>query len=262
MTGPGPAPVLEAIELVAGYRADLPIVHGVSLGVRAGEVLVILGPNGAGKSTLVKAIAGTCARFSGTVRLSGEDLGLLPAHRLCGRGIGFVPQTDNVFTSLSVEDNLRAGAHLLERGLRRQRLVEAWARFPDLAAKRRAPGHALSGGQRQMLAIARALMMAPRVLMLDEPSAGLSPLMVAQVFRELRSIADGGVAVLMVEQNVKAGLALADRGLVLVDGRLAREAPAAALRDDPGLGELFLGHGGRATDPRPSAGHLTRDATP
>jgi branched-chain amino acid transport system ATP-binding protein len=157
-----------------------------------------------------------------------------------------VPQSDNVFTSLTVEENLRAGGHLLGRPLRRQRLEEAWQRFPDLAAKRRSPGHALSGGQRQMLAIGRALMMAPRVLMLDEPSAGLSPLMVGQVFRELRTIADSGVAVLMVEQNVKAGLAIADRGLVLVDGQIAKEAPAARLRDDPGLGELFLGRAGQA----------------
>lgn len=238
--------VLEVKAMLAGYRPDLPIVKGVSLAVSAGEILVILGPNGAGKSTLIKAIAGTCPRLGGSLWLMGEEIGSLASHRLCAAGIGYVPQSDNVFTSLTVEENLRAGGHLLGRPLRRQRLEEAWQRFPDLAAKRRSPGHALSGGQRQMLAIGRALMMAPRVLMLDEPSAGLSPLMVGQVFRELRTIADSGVAVLMVEQNVKAGLAIADRGLVLVDGQIAKEAPAARLRDDPGLGELFLGRAGQA----------------
>ncbi len=173
--------------------------------------------------------------------LADADVSALPAHRLCAAGIGFVPQTANVFTTLSIEENLRAGGHLLTRALLRDRLDEAWARFPDLVAKRRLPGNALSGGQRQMLAVARALMMAPRVLMLDEPSAGLSPLMVQQVFGQVRAIADSGIAVLMVEQNVKAGLGIADRGLVLVGGRVAHQGAAAALQGDPLLAELYLG---------------------
>ncbi|HYF21503.1 MAG TPA: ABC transporter ATP-binding protein [Ramlibacter sp.] len=236
------APLLVAEDVVAGYVPSLPIVHGVSLGVAPGEVLVILGPNGAGKSTFVKSLAGTCPRFSGHVRLAGEDVSTLPAHRLAAAGIGFVPQTANVFTTLSIEENLRVGGYLLERPVLRQRLAQAYERFPDLAAKRRLPANALSGGQRQMLAVARALMMAPRVLMLDEPSAGLSPLMVTQVFQQVRAIADSGIAVLMVEQNVKAGLAIGDRGVVLAGGRIAHEGAARALKDDPLLAQLYLGH--------------------
>lgn len=242
-------PLLVAEDVVAGYRPGLPIVHGASLRVAPGEVLVLLGPNGAGKSTLVKSLAGTCPRFGGRVRLGAQDVGGLPAHRLAAAGIGFVPQTANIFTTLTVEENLRVGAHLLERRLLRQRMDQAFHRFPDLLAKRRLAGTALSGGQRQMLAMARALMMAPRVLMLDEPSAGLSPLMVGQVFREVRAIADSGIAVLMVEQNVKAGLAIADRALVLVGGRIAHEGTAAALQGDRTLARLYLGR--HATEAAP-----------
>lgn len=241
---------LQAHDIVAGYVPGLPIVQGVSLVVSPGEVLVVLGPNGAGKSTLVKSLAGTCPRFGGRVLLGADDVSALPSHRLSAAGIGFVPQTANVFTTLSVEDNLRVGGYLLPRALLRRRVDEAFARFPDLEAKRRLPGNALSGGQRQMLAVARSLMMAPRVLMLDEPSAGLSPLMVTQVFRQVRAIADSGIAVLMVEQNVKAGLAIADRGLVLVGGRVAHEGDAKALQGDPLVAQLYLG---RHAAPQPEA---------
>jgi branched-chain amino acid transport system ATP-binding protein len=242
--------LLVADDVVAGYLPGLPIVHGVSLQAAPGEVLVILGPNGAGKSTLVKSLAGTCPRFGGSVHLDGHDVSDLAAHRLAAAGIGFVPQTVNVFTTLSVEENVRVGGHLLPRRLLRQRVDEAFTRFPDLAAKRRLAGHALSGGQRQMLAVARALVMAPRVLVLDEPSAGLSPQMVGQVFREVRAIADGGIAVLMVEQNVKAGLAIADRGIVLVGGRIAHQGSAESLQGDTRLAELYLG---RQAAPAPRA---------
>lgn len=233
--------LLSANDMVAGYLPDLPIVHGVSLVVAAGEILVVLGPNGAGKSTLVKALAGIVSTFSGSVQLAGNDITHMPAHRLSASGIGFVPQTANVFTTLSVDDNLRAGGYLLRRDLRRQ-LDAAYQRFPDLAQRRRNLGSALSGGQRQMLAIARALMTSPRLLMLDEPSAGLSPIMVSEVFGQIRCIADSGIAVLMVEQNVKAGLRIADRGLVLVNGRVAHAGQAAELAQDPKLIQLYLGH--------------------
>jgi branched-chain amino acid transport system ATP-binding protein len=239
MSSAGP-PLLDARGVVAGYLPGLPIVHGVDVAVAPGEVLVVLGPNGAGKSTLVKALAGVVPTFDGRVRLGDRDITGLPSHRLAAAGLGFVPQTANVFTSLTVDENLRIGGFLLRRELR-ARLDAAYARFPDLAARRRHAGHALSGGQRQMLAIARALMTAPRLLVLDEPSAGLSPLMVAQVFDEVRRIADGGIAVLMVEQNVKAGLRIADRGLVLVDGRAAHAGSAEALRSDATLAQLYLG---------------------
>lgn len=232
--------LLEAEAVTAGYSPGLPIVHGVSLGVDPGEILVILGPNGAGKSTLVKALAGVVSKFSGRVRLAGADITAVPSHKLSASGVGFVPQTANVFTTLTVDENLRVGGYLLKQELR-TRLDEAYARFPDLAQRRRQAGHTLSGGQRQMLAIARALMTAPRLLLLDEPSAGLSPLMVSEVFAQVRKIADSGIAVLMVEQNVKAGLRIADRGLILVNGHAAHTGSADALRDDPLIAQLYLG---------------------
>jgi len=240
MTQPA-RPLLRAEGLVAGYARDLPIVHGVSLSVSPGEILVILGPNGAGKSTLVKSLAGVVPKFGGRVLLDGQDITATPAHRLAMAGVGFVPQTANVFTSLSVHENLRIGGYLLKGAEVGRRLDEAYARFPDLAKRRSHAGHQLSGGQRQMLAMARALMTAPRLLLLDEPSAGLSPLMVSEVFGHVRQIADSGIAVLMVEQNVKAGLRIADRGLILVTGRTAHEGDARALQDDPVVAQLYLG---------------------
>ena len=233
--------LLRAEGVVAGYARDLPIVHGVTVGVAPGEILVILGPNGAGKSTLVKSLAGVVPKFGGKVLLDGNDVTAMPAHRLASAGVGFVPQNANVFTSLTVHENLRIGGYLLSRVDLKRRLDEAYARFPDLGLRRGHAGHALSGGQRQMLAIARALMMAPRLLLLDEPSAGLSPLMVSEVFTNVRKIADSGIAVLMVEQNVKAGLRIADRGLILVTGSTAYEGDARSLQDDPVVAQLYLG---------------------
>lgn len=246
------SPLLQAESVVAGYARELPIVHGVSLGVAPGEILVILGPNGAGKSTLVKSLAGVVPMFSGTVHLAGQDITGTAAHQLSARGVGFVPQTANVFTTLTVDENLRIGGYLLKHELK-ERLAAAYAQFPDLAQRRRNAGHALSGGQRQMLAIARALMTAPRLLLLDEPSAGLSPLMVNEVFAQIRKIADSGIAVLMVEQNVKAGLRIADRGLILVNGRTAHTGTAQALRDAPTVAQLYLG---RHAAPNPATSEL------
>jgi branched-chain amino acid transport system ATP-binding protein len=234
-------PALAVDALVAGYHRDLPIVRGASLSVSAGEAVVLLGPNGAGKSTLMKAVAGLVATFSGRVALAGTDITGAAADDLAGMGLGYVPQVQNVFTTLTIEENLRAGAFRLAPAQARQRITEAYERFPDLAAKRRARGGDLSGGQRQMLAIARALILAPRVLLLDEPSAGLSPKIAAEIFAAVRTIAAAGVAVLMVEQNVKAGLAACDRGIVLVEGRIALEGPAAALAVDPRLRTAFMG---------------------
>ncbi|TWO73334.1 ABC transporter ATP-binding protein [Caenimonas sedimenti] len=232
--------LLEARNVVAGYVPGLPIVHGVSVDVDLGQVVVVLGPNGAGKSTLVKALAGVVSTFAGHVMLEGRDITSTPAHKLSAAGVGYVPQNANVFTTLSVEDNLRAGGYLLKQDLR-QRVDHAFARFPDLEKHRKQPGRALSGGQRQMLAIARALMTSPRLLLLDEPSAGLSPLMVNEVFAQVRRIADSGVAVLMVEQNVRAGLRIADRGVVLVNGLVARAGTAADLAADQTLAHAYLG---------------------
>lgn len=232
---------LEVEGLVAGYDPDLPVVKGVDFSVEPGETLAILGPNGAGKSTLIKAIAGAAPRFAGTVRLGDDDVTGAPAHDLARRGLGFVPQTDNVFTRLSIRENLLIAAELLPKADRPARLAAMFGMFPDLAARPGAPAGALSGGQRQMLAAARALLSGPRVLILDEPSAGLSPKLVAQVFDTLARIAEAGVTLVLVEQNVRAALALAGRALVLVDGRRAHDGPSAALADGNRLGELFLG---------------------
>jgi branched-chain amino acid transport system ATP-binding protein len=239
------APVLSARAVVAGYVPGFPIVHGVDVDVAAREIVTIVGPNGAGKSTFLKALAGLVAVESGEVVLGGERVAGLPTHELIARGVAFVPQTGNVFATLTIHENLVVGGHILGAGLQ-DRLARAYALFPDLVAKRRARAGSLSGGQRQMLAIARALMTGPRVLMLDEPTAGLAPMIVAQVFADLRRLAETGVAVLMVEQNAKAALRISDRGYVLAEGRNRFAGAAAALLADRDLAEAFLG--ARRTD--------------
>jgi branched-chain amino acid transport system ATP-binding protein len=232
-------------DVVAGYEPGLPIVRGACVEVASGEVVVLLGPNGAGKSTLVKAAAGLVAISAGAVLLEGADIGAVPAHARIRHGLAFVPQTENVFASLSVADNLAIAASVLPRAARPARIAAMLAMFPDLAAARHGAAGRLSGGQRQMLAIARAMVVAPRVLVLDEPSAGLSPLLVTQVLRVLRDIAAAGVAVLLVEQNARAALAVADRALILAEGRVAHEGRGAALLSDPVVAALYLG-GARA----------------
>ncbi|MCY0096708.1 ABC transporter ATP-binding protein [Hoeflea ulvae] len=228
--------------LHAGYDRDLPIVKGVSFSVPKGEAVCILGPNGAGKSTMIKAIAGQVACFGGHVRLGETDITGLPSHELVRNGMGFVPQTENIFTSLTIFENLQIAAQLLPRADRAARIDAMLDMFPDLGARPRELAGALSGGQRQMLAAARALLTEPQVLMLDEPSAGLSPKLVGQVFDTLRRISDSGVTLVLVEQNVRAALSLTSRALVLVDGELAHDGSTEALHDGSLLGELFLGH--------------------
>jgi len=232
-------------ELVAGYEPGVPIVNGASLTVAAGEMVAVLGPNGAGKSTLIKAIAGVAPIRSGAVFLGDEEITRLPAHRMVREGLAFVPQTENVFTGMSVEDNLRLAAGILPSDKRTRRIAEIYRFFPDLARQRRLLAGRLSGGQRQMAAIARALIAAPRVLMLDEPSAGLSPKLVEGVFARLAEIRASGVAIVLVEQNARAALAIADRGLVLVEGRNRHEGRAAELWGDARVAALYLG-GARA----------------
>ncbi len=226
--------------MVAGYEPGLPIVRGATLAVQPGEIVAILGPNGAGKSTLVKAVAGLVPISAGRVHLGGRDITATRAHRLVHEGLAFVPQTENVFARLTVAENLELAAALLGAD-RRARLEPVYAMFDDLKRQRTLPAGRLSGGQRQMLAIARALIARPRVLMLDEPSAGLSPKLVAEVFAKLAAVRASGVTLLLVEQNVKAALALADRGVVLVEGRERLVAAAAELRGDPRLADLYLG---------------------
>jgi branched-chain amino acid transport system ATP-binding protein len=235
------APALSTQALVAGYERDLPIVRGIDFAINAGELVVVLGPNGAGKSTLVKAIAGLVQIHSGTVRLGDRDVTAVPAHEKVRQGLAFVPQTENIFTTLSIHENLLVAANILPKEARGPHIAQLYGMFPDLAARPSLKAGQLSGGQRQMLAVARALIVAPSVLILDEPSAGLSPKVATEVFRTLKSINQTGVTILLVEQNVKAALAIAHRGVILVDGKLRHEGPAAALAGDPIVAELYLG---------------------
>jgi branched-chain amino acid transport system ATP-binding protein len=233
--------VLSTAALVAGYERDLPIVRGVDFAVRAGELVVVLGPNGAGKSTFVKAIAGLVPVYSGTMRLGDIDITDVPAHEKIRHGLAFVPQTENIFATLSIHDNLLLAADILPKEKRGERIAALYAMFPDLAERPSRRAGALSGGQRQMLAVARALIVEPKLLILDEPSAGLSPKIVAEVFTGLKEINRKGVTIVLVEQNVKAALAIADRAVILVEGQLRHEGTAAGLAGDPLIAELYLG---------------------
>ena len=231
---------LRVTQIEAGYEPGLAIVRGASLDVAAGEIVALLGPNGAGKSSLIKAVAGLLTVSAGRVELAGQDITNLAAHKMLARGLAYVPQTENVFANLSVGENLELAA-ALQKVKHRERLPALYSMFPDLARQRSLLAGRLSGGQRQMLAIARALIRVPTVLMLDEPSAGLSPRLVGEVFAKLREIRASGVAILLVEQNVKAALAVADRAAVLVEGVQRIVAPAADLMADERIAELYLG---------------------
>jgi branched-chain amino acid transport system ATP-binding protein len=233
--------VLRAEGVVAGYEPGVPIVRGASFSVAASEILVLLGPNGAGKSTLAKAVAGLVPLAAGEVLLAGASLAGVPAHERVRHGLAFVPQTGNVFAALTVAENLDIAVAILPRAARAGRIAAMLSLFPDLAAARRGAAGRLSGGQRQMLAIARALAVAPAALVLDEPSAGLSPKLVETVMQKLVEVRAGGVAVLLVEQNARAALAVADRAMILAEGRVAHEGAGAALLDDPAVAALYLG---------------------
>jgi branched-chain amino acid transport system ATP-binding protein len=234
------APVLAADDIVAGYVPGVDVLRGCSVEVRPGEVVGVIGPNGAGKSTLVKAVFGLLRVRGGTVRLRGEDVTGRPAHELVRRGVGYVPQLQNVFPTLTVEENLRMGVYLRPKDHTR-RVAAVEELFPVLADRRRQKAGAMSGGERQMLAMARALMMEPQLLLLDEPSAGLSPLHQDHVFDRCRMINSAGVAVLMVEQNARRCLQLCDRGYVLDQGRNAYTGTGTALLHDEKVIELYLG---------------------
>ncbi|TWT03965.1 ABC transporter ATP-binding protein [Reyranella sp. CPCC 100927] len=226
--------------LRGGYVAADEIVRGASLSVAPGEIVSLIGPNGAGKSTLLKLIAGLLRPSAGRVSLQESEIAGLPVTAIGRLGLSFVPQEHNVFGTMTVRENLEMGAYQ-EPGRVRERIEALFARFPVLAQKRRAQARTLSGGQRQMLAMAMALMTAPRLLLLDEPSAGLSPKAAEELFDIIVALNRDGVAILMVEQNAVEALTVSARAYVLVLGQVAREGPASDLMADPSVRDLFLG---------------------
>jgi branched-chain amino acid transport system ATP-binding protein len=233
--------LLEAEDVVGGYGAADEILKGVSVALAPGRMAAIVGPNGAGKSTLLKAIAGILKPKRGVIRLAGEAITGLPPRAIAAKGVAFVPQEANIFASLNVRENLEMGGYLEPRAVVSRRVEALMTRFPVLAEKRRRAARTLSGGQRQILAMAMALMVEPRLLLLDEPSAGLSPKAAESLFDGIAAIHAEGTAILMVEQNALEALAIAEEGIVLVDGRVARQGEARALAADADVRRLFLG---------------------
>ena len=233
-------PLLRVDDLVGGYIPEVDILKGVNLTLQQGELVGIIGPNGAGKSTLVKAIFGLLKVRSGTVTYRGDNITGMPTHELVSKGVGYVPQRANVFPSLSVEDNLRMGLYL-NMGAWSERSEAITAMFPIIQRRRGQRAKYLSGGERQMLAFGRALMTEPSVLLLDEPSAGLSPIVQDQVFEKIKEIAASGVSVILVEQNARHCLGIADRGYVLDQGRNAYTGTGQELLHDPKVIDLYLG---------------------
>ena len=232
--------IVECSDLVAGYVPGVNILNGCDLVVGAGEFVGIIGPNGAGKSTLMKAVLGLVAVRSGSVRLNGDDITGQPAHRLVQRGVGFVPQTNNVFPSLTVRENLEMGCFINPKSFA-TRYEVVTGLFPRLAERAVQKAGSLSGGERQMVAMGRALMLDPVLLLLDEPSAGLSPMLQDEVFLRCKLINDAGVAILMVEQNARRALQVCDRAYVLDQGTNAYTGTGRELLADPKVIELYLG---------------------
>ena len=242
------APVLALSDVEVVYHQVMLVLRGVSLVVPPGRIVALLGPNGAGKTTTLRAITGLLGLHDGTrtkgqVLLDGEDLGALAPERIVGRGVAQVMEGRRVFAELSVAENLRAGGWSLGRGALSDALDEAYDRFPVLAERRQQPAGYLSGGEQQMLAIARALMSRPRLLLLDEPSLGLAPRIVHQVADLIRQVNASGVAVLLVEQNAAVALDLADHASLMENGRIVLEGPAEDLKQDPDVQEFYLGAG-------------------
>ena len=232
--------LVRADGLVAGYIPGVDILRDCNFFLRDGEIVGIIGPNGAGKSTLLKTLFGLIPVREGSVRLRGDDITSAPAHILVQKGVGYVPQTQNVFSSLTIEENLEMGIYL-----RPKKFAERYAfvsdLFPLLSERRKVKAGALSGGERQMVAMGRALMMDPKVLLLDEPSAGLSPMFQDEVFIRCKAINAAGVSVIMVEQNARRCLQICDRGYVLDQGRNAYTDTGRRLMNDPKVIELYLG---------------------
>ncbi len=254
MTAPAAEVVLSAEGLVGGYVPEVDILRGCTLTAAEGEIVVVIGPNGAGKSTLAKAIFGLVKLREGKVVLRGKDITGAHTHEVTAQGMNYVPQVGNVFPSLTVQENLEVGG-VLRRRETRERMDRMMTLFPRLGERRRQRAGTLSGGERQMLAMARALMPDPAVLLLDEPSAGLAPRAVGEVFETVADINGAGVTIVMIEQNARRALAAADRGYVLEGGQNRFEGSGDALLTDPQVADLYLGGAGRGRPeppPRPS----------
>lgn len=232
--------VVKADNLIAGYLPGINILNGCTLEAYAGELVGIIGPNGAGKSTLLKAMFGLVNIRQGSVTLQGEDITNHPTNKLVDVGVGYVPQSNNVFPSLTIEENLQMGLFLRPKQFQ-SRIAEMWDLFPMLAERKKQRAGSLSGGERQSVSMARALMMNPKVLLLDEPSAGLSPVRQDETFIRTRQINKTGVTIIMVEQNARRCLQIADRAYVLDQGKNAHEGPGRELANDPKVIELYLG---------------------
>jgi branched-chain amino acid transport system ATP-binding protein len=217
-----PSPILKTVKLSSGYGKSL-IVDDVSLHVNEGEIVAIIGPNGSGKSTLLKTIIGILRPFDGEIRFMNEDITHMLLHHLIRKGVGYVPQIENVFTELTVEENLEMGGYILKGGDLRTRLKEAFSTFPELAPLEGRKAETLSGGERQMLALARGLMTGPCLLILDEPTSNLDPKAVSMFYSKIEEINASGVSIIMAEQNVKGAMGISDRAYVLVSGRLIFE---------------------------------------
>lgn len=238
---PAPSPILEVQDVYAGYVKDLDILQGVNFKIYPGELVAVIGPNGAGKSTLAKTIFGLLTPHRGKIVFQGEPIAGLKSDQIVQRGLCYVPQIANVFRSLTIEENLEMGAFILGKASLQSLKDEIFSRFPRLAERRKQRAGTLSGGERQMLAMGKALMLQPKLLLLDEPSAALSPILVNSVFDQIRQINQTGTAIVLVEQNAKKALEMADRGYVLESGRDRFEGRGIDLLNDPRVGELYLG---------------------
>jgi branched-chain amino acid transport system ATP-binding protein len=227
-------------DAMTGGYGGADILHDCTIAVDKGEIAVIVGPNGAGKSTAMKAVFGMLRLRTGQVRLDGQDITALSPQQRVHAGMGFVPQTANVFTSMTVEENLEMGAYIRDDDFSGT-MEQVFQLFPILKQKRRQPAGELSGGQRQQVAVGRALMTQPKLLMLDEPTAGVSPIVMDELFDKILDVAATGLAILMVEQNARQALNIADRGYVLVQGRNRYTDTGAALLADPEVRRTFLG---------------------
>lgn len=232
--------LLQVENVFAGYVPGLDILQGINLKLFAGEIIAIIGPNGAGKSTLAKAICGLLSPNTGSILWRGQNIGGHKPNEIVTQGVCYVPQLANVFRSLTVEENLEMGAFIRDVPLGELK-SKIYTTFPKLADRRRQQAGTLSGGERQMLAMGRAMMLEPGLLILDEPSAALSPILVDDILAKIREINAEGTSVILVEQNARKALAMADRGYVLDSGRDRFEGPGPQLLDDPKVGALYLG---------------------